>query len=50
MRAPIEIARRDLIAEGKSADVALDFEGLVVRTDGARHGLDRAAQLGRTGR
>ena len=27
---PIEIARRDLIAEGKWADVALDFEGLVV--------------------
>lgn len=25
---PIEIARRDLIAAGKSADVALDFEGL----------------------
>lgn len=27
---PIEVARRDLIAEGKKADVALDFEGLVV--------------------
>jgi glutamate carboxypeptidase len=27
---PIEIARRDLIAEGKWADVALDYEGLVV--------------------
>lgn len=27
---PIEIARRDLIAAGKRADVALDFEGLVV--------------------
>ncbi|HEX8415058.1 MAG TPA: M20/M25/M40 family metallo-hydrolase [Sphingomicrobium sp.] len=26
---PIELARRDLIAEGKRADVALDFEGLV---------------------
>ena len=26
---PIEIARRDLIAEGRKADVALDFEGLV---------------------
>jgi glutamate carboxypeptidase len=26
---PTEIARRDLIAEGKRADVALDFEGLV---------------------
>ena len=26
---PIEIARRDLIAAGKAADVALDFEGLV---------------------
>src|SRR3990170_1273226 len=26
---PLEIARRDLIAAGKSADVALDFEGLV---------------------
>ena len=25
---PIAIARRDLIAEGKRADVALDFEGL----------------------
>lgn len=27
---PVEIARRDLIAAGKRADVALDFEGLVV--------------------
>jgi glutamate carboxypeptidase len=27
---PIEVARRDLIAEGKWADVALDYEGLVV--------------------
>ncbi|MCL6683526.1 M20/M25/M40 family metallo-hydrolase [Sphingomonas alba] len=27
---PITIARRDLIAEGKWADVALDYEGLVV--------------------
>src|SRR6478735_4699060 len=27
---PIEIARRDLIAEGKWADIALDYEGLVV--------------------
>ncbi len=26
---PVEIARRDLVAEGKKADVALDFEGLV---------------------
>lgn len=26
---PLEISRRDLIAAGKSADVALDFEGLV---------------------
>jgi glutamate carboxypeptidase len=26
---PVEIARRDLIAEGRKADVALDFEGLV---------------------
>ena len=26
---PIELARRDLIAAGKQADVALDFEGLV---------------------
>ncbi len=26
---PVEISRRDLIAEGKRADVALDFEGLV---------------------
>ena len=26
---PLEISRRDLIAEGKRADVALDFEGLV---------------------
>ena len=25
---PIELARRDLIAEGKKADIALDFEGL----------------------
>jgi len=27
---PIELARRDLIAAGKRADVALDFEGLIV--------------------
>ena len=27
---PIEVARRDLVAAGKRADVALDFEGLVV--------------------
>ena len=27
---PVEIARRDLVAAGKRADVALDFEGLVV--------------------
>ena len=27
---PIDVARRDLIAEGKWADVALDYEGLVV--------------------
>jgi glutamate carboxypeptidase len=26
---PIEIARRDLVAAGKAADVALDFEGLI---------------------
>ena len=26
---PVDIARRDLIAEGRRADVALDFEGLV---------------------
>ena len=34
---PIEIARRDLIAAGKRADVALDFEGLVrdIGPDGA---------------
>ncbi|QIK79028.1 M20 family metallopeptidase [Sphingomonas piscis] len=31
---PIEVARRDLIAEGKRADVAFDFEGLV--RDGGR--------------
>ena len=31
---PIEVARRDLIAAGKRADVALDFEGLV--TEGNR--------------
>ena len=43
---PIEIARRDLIAAGKRADVALDFEGLA-QEDGKRHGLDRPAQLGR---
>ena len=29
---PITIARRDLIAAGKRADVALDFEGLARRT------------------
>ena len=28
---PIEVARRDLIAEGKKADVALDFESLAVK-------------------
>jgi len=27
---PIELARRDLIAAGKRADIALDFEGLIV--------------------
>lgn len=26
---PIELARRDLIAEGRKADIALDFEGLI---------------------
>ena len=31
---PVEIARRDLIAAGKRADVALDYEGLV--TDGGK--------------
>ena len=31
---PIEIARRDLIAAGKRADVALDFEGLAQDVDG----------------
>jgi glutamate carboxypeptidase len=31
---PIEIARRDLIAAGKRADVALDFEGLAQEADG----------------
>ena len=31
---PIEVARRDLIAAGKWADVALDYEGLV--TDGGK--------------
>ena len=31
---PIELARRDLIAAGKRADVALDYEGLIV--DGGR--------------
>jgi glutamate carboxypeptidase len=36
---PIEIARRDLIAAGKRADVALDFEGLV--TDGGPDGAIR---------
>ena len=34
---PIEVARADLIAAGKRADVALDFEGLVVE-DGADMG------------
>ena len=27
---PLDVARRDLIAEGKAADVALDFEGLSI--------------------
>ena len=31
---PVEISRRDLISEGKRADIALDFEGLV--TDNGR--------------
>jgi glutamate carboxypeptidase len=31
---PVEISRKDLIAEGRKADVALDFEGLV--RDGGR--------------
>jgi len=34
---PVEIARRDLIAAGKRADVALDFEGLA-QIDGVDHG------------
>ena len=34
---PIEVARADLIAAGKRADVALDFEGLVIE-DGADMG------------
>jgi len=34
---PVEIARRDLVAEGRRADVALDFEGLV-QLDGADMG------------
>ena len=37
MGAPVEIARADLIAAGKRADVALDFEGLAV-VDGVDHG------------
>jgi glutamate carboxypeptidase len=36
---PVEIARRDLIAEGRRADVALDFEGLV-QEPGANGGRD----------
>ena len=36
---PIEVARQDLIAAGKRADVALDFEGLV-RDRRQGHGLD----------
>ena len=31
---PVEVSRRDLLAEGRKADVALDFEGLV--RDGGR--------------
>jgi hypothetical protein len=38
---PIEITRAPLIAAGKRADVALDFEGLVPTAAG--HGNDRAA-------
>jgi len=38
---PIEIARRDLIAEGKRADVAFDFEGLV---------QDQGREMGSTAR
>ena len=36
---PIELARRDLIAAGKAADIALDFEGLA-QEDGANGPLD----------
>lgn len=42
---PLAISRRDLIAEGKKADVALDFEDLAV-TDGPNGPMD----MGSTGR
>ena len=42
---PVEIARRDLVAEGRRADVALDFEGLV-QVDGP----DGPADMGSTAR
>lgn len=32
--APLAIARRDLVAAGKAADVALDFEGLIIGDHG----------------
>ena len=32
--APLAVARRDLVAAGKAADVALDFEGLVIGDHG----------------
>ena len=40
---PIEIARRDLIAAGKWADVALDFEGLSQSTTAATWDRSRGA-------
>ncbi len=42
---PVGISRRDLIAEGKKADVALDFEGLVQLA-----GADGPADMGSTAR
>jgi glutamate carboxypeptidase len=45
---PIEIARRDLIAAGKAADVALDFEGLI-RLPDVRGGLVDMGSVSRRG-
>ena len=44
---PLAISRRDLIAEGKRADIALDFEDLAV-TDGANGPMDMGSTARRS--